>query len=667
MKPCDDAFRRPTMSELHQAFHRALDGLVDERAETGDWGRVVTDADRGNRRAWVLRIAVVGVAAAVAVGAALVSPLEDEQPTGVIGRALAAIGDGPVIHLVTRGDWGGTLVDLSTGEVTPVYAESEVWYDATRGAHFVSRFGDKVTADGVVEADEVPQQQAVQYVALANRYRDELSSGKAKVVARGTVDGRPVRWIRLGGEWFPRVDDGRLHLHAEEVAVDATTFEPVYMRRTDDGRPVEGTGQLIIELETLPAGEGDFSADSAHARGPLMGGAGLGRHLSRSQLAQSLGGKALWLGSEHAGKPLAESRTQEFKSRKDPDADWDVVEGVSLYYGSFAPRRGGIRIRDDKKPFVQILQATRPAPMWRGAELAADVPEGSLLVDAGGTGFLRRDGVLVSVSAPEVRDVLTAAVALRRVGAEAPFESAFDIEQVAGMIRPGQLVQTEGFAPVRPRSLVRSNAKAIQRGGTRGVKVVVYEGGGARFDTTGMEPTLQRVMPEQLQARCFKLIGRDRQSNGAYGTAPKNGRRSIALLAQPQHGRIPVAAGPFDACELGGQFGRNWLPRFDWHWPLEIPLTERGRQFFEERAAAIELGHFVRNGARKRARTAMKRGAPAPSATTLRDPARPYIRVSANGDRFTASLTASTGRRFFVEIERGRIARTNARRLAFIR
>jgi hypothetical protein len=305
--------------------------------------------------------------------------------------------------------------------------------------------------------------------------------------------------------------------------------------------------------------------------------------------------------------------------------------------------------------------------MWRGAELAADVPEGSLLVDAGGTGFLRRDGVLASVSAPEVRDVLRAAVALRRVGAQAPSESTLDLEQVAGAIRPGQLVRTEGFAPVRPRSLIRSNAKAIQRGSTRGVNVVVYQGGGARFDTTGMEPALQRVLPEQLQARCFKLIGRDRQSNGAYGTAPRNGRRSIALLAQPQHGRIPVAAGPFDACELGGQFGRNWLPRFDWHWPLEIPLTSRGRRWFEERAAARELGHFVRNGARKQARQAMKRGASAPPAAWLQDPARPYIRVFASGDGFTASLTASTGRRFFIEIERGRIGRTNARRLAFIR
>jgi hypothetical protein len=654
------------LTELQQRIHHALDGLVAERHEHGNWGRVLTDAERRDRRSWIVRVAVVAAVAVVAVGVALFAPFENDRPT-VIGRALAAIGDGPVIHLVTRGDWGGTLVDLSTGEVTPVYAETELWYDRTLGVHYVSRFGDEVTSDGIAEAAKIPKQQAAQYLALANRYRDELKSGKAKVVADGKVEGRPVRWIRLGGEWFPRVKDGRAHLHAEEVAVDASTYEPVYMRWTDDGRPVEGTGQLILELETLDAGEGDFSSDPTEEPRFVIAGSALGRHLSPDELEQALDGKALWLGPEHAGKPLVETRIQEFRTKERKDDQWEVVEGISLFYGSLAPRRGGIRIRDNRKPFVQVLQGTKPSPMWRGSELAADVPEGFVLVDAGGTGFLRRDGVSVSVGAPEVRDVLEAAAVLHPVGAERPPASSLDFAQIARSVRQRRLVRTEGFAPVRPRPLIRRNARAIQRGGTKGVTVVVFEGGGARFDTRGMEPALQRAMPDQLQATCFKLIGRDRASNGAYGTAPKDGIRSIALLAQPQHGRIPTASGPFDACELGGMFGRNWLPRFDWHWPLEIGLTARGRRWFEERAAARELGHFVRNGTRLRARRAMKRGAPAPAASALRDPARPYLRVSSNGDRFTAAITAPTGRRLFVDVVRGRIARTNARRLAFIR
>src|SRR5688500_4805841 len=120
------------MSELHQSIRRALNGLVDERAERGNWTRVLADAERGDRRTWVLRVAVVAAAAVVIVGAALVSPFEDEQPTGVIDRALAAIGEGPVLHVVFRGDYGTSFLELRTGKVTPIYGEVEVWYDPGR-------------------------------------------------------------------------------------------------------------------------------------------------------------------------------------------------------------------------------------------------------------------------------------------------------------------------------------------------------------------------------------------------------------------------------------------------------------------------------------------------------------------------------------------------------
>jgi hypothetical protein len=97
---------------------------------------------------------------------------------------------------------------------------------------------------------------------------------------------------------------------------------------------------------------------------------------------------------------------------------------------------------------------------------------------------------------------------------------------------------------------------------------------------------------------------------------------------------------------------------------FEIPLTEAGRRYFQERAAARELAYFVRSGPRRTARKRMRKGASAPPAQRLTDPSRPHIAVLSSGDRFTASLTAPTGRRFFVEIVRGSVGRTNAKRLA---
>ncbi|HET8651303.1 MAG TPA: hypothetical protein VFM13_01900 [Gaiellaceae bacterium] len=650
------------MTESHQTIHRALDGLVDEPEDHGDWERVLTDAGRATRRSRLVRFAVAALTAVGVAGAAVVASLEDDRPSGIVDLALAAIGDGPVIHVITRGDWGGSLVDLSTGEVTPVHAENEIWLEPGRAARYVSRFGGKVTSDRVMSAAELSREVSTQLLDLADRYREALRTGRAKVVAEGSVEGRPVRWIRLGGEWSPSSEDGRSHLRAEEVAVDATSFEPVYTRWTDDGRPVPGTGQLILKLENLQADEADLSGPRA-PRGPVaIGGAALGRTLGRADLARALDGRALWLGSVHDGLPLVESRVQEFRSRTDPDDEWEVVEGVSLFYGSLTKRRAGMRFRDNTKRFVQVLEGTRAATMWRGSELATDVPEGSLLVGAGRTAFLRRQGVLVSVSSPELVDVLAAAAALRPVG-DPPASRGLDFERLALLVGRAQRVPTKGFAAVQPRPLVRPDAKPIQRGATRGVTVVVYEGGGARFDTRAMESGLQRALPERLQTRCFRVAG-DAVTSGGYGTVPRGAVQQAALLAQPQRGRIPIAKPPFDACELGGGFGRNWLPRYDFHWPLEIGLTARGRSWFENRAAARELAHFVRTGPRRRARKAMRQGAPAPDAARLRDPGRPGIRVRASGDRFTASLTASTGRRFFIEIDGGRVLRSNTKSLA---
>jgi hypothetical protein len=82
----------------------------------GDWERVAVAAGRRRRRRVGVSV-VMAVVAAVAL--ALAWPFH-AQHGGFFDRALAAVGDGPVLHVVLRGDWGGTLVDLRTGERSPV-------------------------------------------------------------------------------------------------------------------------------------------------------------------------------------------------------------------------------------------------------------------------------------------------------------------------------------------------------------------------------------------------------------------------------------------------------------------------------------------------------------------------------------------------------------------
>jgi hypothetical protein len=647
------------------SVERLLDRLVPPGEERGDWERVLADAGRSPRRPRVRALAVPAAAAVTAI-AVLAWPFGGETPT-VLDRALAAMGEGPVIHVVTRGEWGGTQIDFGSGDLTPQYAETEVWYDPSRGLHYVGRLGDRVVTDHLQPAGPAADRSAEQYVALANRYRDALRAGRARVVAEGRVEGRAVLWLRIRSQWLPDSGDGKNHLFAEEVAVDRDTYEPVYTRSTRDGRAPPGGGSLLLELERLTAGEGDFSGDPRQDSSGVYSGSELSENLSPRRLAQVLGGRAVWLGESFAGLPLAETRRITFKQRRRPSDPWQTTNGVSLFYGSLHPRRGGIRLRDDSRPFVQLLQATEASarwPTWRGVS-AAGIPEGSLLVDATGTGFLRHEGVYVSISSRSMRRVLDAAVALRTVGAPAPPRTSLDLDRIAKDLeaRRPHVVRTEGGAPVAPRAIVKRGKRVLQRGGTRGVTIRIHVPGVAVVDTRRMEPSLKQRLPETLVWHCFRVLPDDVLQTGGIAPIPRSGVKTAVVLASPsfrnRQRRLQPLRPPYDGCELGTGYGRNWLPRFDWHGPLEITLTERGRRYFDERAAARELAHFVRNGARRQARIRMRAGAAAPPAAQLADPSRADIDVTSSGARFRASLTAPTGRRFYIEIVRGRIGQKN--------
>jgi hypothetical protein len=568
------------MSELHQAFHRALDDLVEEPDEHGDWGRVLTDVDRQNRGAWVVRMAVVAAVAVVAVGAALVSPLEDEQPAGVVGRALAAIGDGPVLHVVFRGDSGTSFVHLTTGEVTPVYGDVELWYDPNRGAHYVYRFGGVVTGERSIPPGELPDRQIQSYRALAARYRQELASGTARVVADGRVGGRRVAWIRLRGEWWPDRQDGASHLRAEEIAVDRETYKPVFVRLTLDGKPFpRSPGEHIRDLELLPAGEGDFEGGSARSPQLSPFSQRFGSGLDRAGIDQLVPGGGVWAGPSIRGLPFADARELIMTTRTGQGGARTETVAASVFYGRFS--RGH---RDASERHVVIEQAREFPRAWGWAlNGGTAIPEGSAFVRADRSAFLRDDRRSILIRATSTEDVLAAALSLR------PFASrgqptGLDVQRIAREAERPQIPSVEGFAAVPPRPLVRERGRLIQSGSARGVTVAIYSGGVARFDTTNMDEGVRRVVRRTLPAACFRVengVG----GGGVGGEVPTDGVKDVVMLAQPQQGRVPIIRGRFDACELSTGLGRNWLRRHGWHGLLEIPLTQRGSRFLDDRAA----------------------------------------------------------------------------------
>jgi hypothetical protein len=643
-----------------------LDRLVPELPGEGNWEQVLADAKPSQRRHLSLALPLVAAAAGVAI-LALAWPFGSERSGGVLDRALAAIGEGPVLHIVYRGEWGPTLVELSSGKVTPVVAESELWYDPKRGLSYVSRLGGEVRSEHLVPPRRVSARQENELLALADHYRSALQSGKARVIGNGRVAGRPVLWIRIRAEWLPDAGDGRRHLFAEEVAVDRDTSEPVYARWTRDGRPHAGDGQTIVKLERVSADAVDFEARERASRSSIYAGAETGRDIPRRELRRLFGEPAIWLGPAHDGKPLTQTQELLFKYKEKKDDEWQTARGATLYYGQLRPERFGFRPRDHKKPYVLLTEAKEVSPMWQAAAGGADVPEGSIRIDAVRAGFLRRGGVYVSINAKTTREVLKAAVALRPFGAAAPAPSDLDFDRIAQEVdaRRGHLTEVSGARPVAPRPIVLRRGKLVQTASAKGIVVRVFSRGVIRFDTRALEDSVERVVPSELSWHCFRLRnGEPTGWGGGYGSIPRNGIKSVAVLGHMPRGRRVALRPPFDACELGTGFGRNWLRRFAFHGMLEIALTRRGTRYFEERAAARELGHFVRTGRRQAARKRMRAGGPAPAAKELYDRARPYIAVASGGDRFRASLRASTGRWFFVEIVRGRVHRTNAKRLA---
>jgi hypothetical protein len=439
----------------------ALDRMQPKPEARGDWDAVLSDARVRRRPALSRPLAAVTAAAAVLFALALFQPWEGESPT-FLERALAAVDDGPVLHVVLRGEWGGTLVDLETGDRRPVHGENEVWYDPDRRlVHTISRLGASVQHERVYDPGEAP----ADLLALGREYREALQSGSARVAEDGTVDGQRVTWITTRSKMLPDVADGKLHEWAQQVAVSHETFRPVATRDTRDGRPGPGTEQRVLELEMLPAGEGDFTAPPGNSADEIVYSEGR-EPIARDEAPRALGRTPLWLGREHSGLPFAQaSRTITRTGRQEEtlitgrvaqDAlacrarvertgmrtgsecesmrvhrqslvirgnkvyalgpvQWgEAHTGVALFYGTVGDdpstfRADAVPLRN--RLHVSLAEMTSAPPVARGGRY--DPPEGSVFLGAGGrVGSVRVDGLYLSIEASSEELVLSAARAL---------------------------------------------------------------------------------------------------------------------------------------------------------------------------------------------------------------------------------------------------------------
>ena len=370
----------------------ALDRIVpDFSGRRGDWAAVLEKArvDARDYRSW-RRWPAAAVAVVAAVGALVLFWPAGGGSENVLARARAAVGDGPVTHVVVRVA-SIEAYDLERHEYRSVPDIWEEWFDPARGFHGVQRVGSRVYQEYRGPRPAMLPEGAEEFAGIATAYRRALAADHASLGTEEIVQGRRVYWIRVATV-----------LKQYEVAVDAGTFEPRFLR-------VEGGPVVSLQFETLGAGEGDFTVSPRRSESSSWSGTSQPGPLSPEEAGDALE-NALWLGERFGKVPLSSIRESEISwSTTKLDPLGESVRALELCYGS------------GERCAVSLTETTEPYPKAAGRH-GWDVrpPPGLLaLADEPGLGYVIRNGVYVTLLAPSRGELIAAAEALTPVPEEA--------------------------------------------------------------------------------------------------------------------------------------------------------------------------------------------------------------------------------------------------------
>jgi hypothetical protein len=355
------------------------------------------------RRRVVVRTAIVAAAAAAAIVAILAAP---QSNPGIIGKALAAVGDGPIMHVVIEAPSGVTFVNLETGHRTVQIFRQELW--ASRSGdqlHLVLSLHGKVLGDLLFPQDATggvttsPPDPA--FAALWTGYRAALENGTATLAGSGHILGHHVYWLR-----FKQTDPDQPRV---EVAVDAHSYQPILERTFANGIHID---QRILVAKAIPYAPAEFKR-----RGPKLFGSG-----STSEGGTSTGTvnpsapppttvHAPWLTAGDSVAGLKLRAATQLTSTNGTGKRKKTLQGLELVYGSLANGLAG-----PLSTTVDELPRPDDPRMW------SRIPAGSLEIESSEesssssssshphpkntthrlwTGMLKKDGVYVTITTPK--------------------------------------------------------------------------------------------------------------------------------------------------------------------------------------------------------------------------------------------------------------------------
>jgi hypothetical protein len=372
--------------------------IADALQSAGDRIDVPVPGKRPRQRR--IRVAAVALAAVAALVVVLVAPWEGRGPS-FVDKALAAVGDAPVLHVVVRYSYG-ERVDLHSGHTVPIERDVELWYD---GTEHVYRAVTRI--DGhVVSSQSGTGDLGTEPFFLSNLYRQALEDGKVHRVGEAVVLGH--RAIVVEG--------GRLPRGAMRAYLDAETYRILRLQFILAGRVAyqmdvlrfETVGRQQAHLPKPQPGPVPQQPGVSHSGGLSYGDESISPAEARKAFAEP----APWPGASVDGHPLSAIHVEDVTDT----TEGETVRGRKLRfeYGS----------EPGSDPFLAVEDAPASSPLWSAESVHAPQP-GYVDLTTGETssnghdertqwtGVMQQDGFVVQLTSWSRATLLAAARALQ--------------------------------------------------------------------------------------------------------------------------------------------------------------------------------------------------------------------------------------------------------------
>jgi hypothetical protein len=383
------------------------------------------------------------LAACLAAGAAVVALtlVGGSVKHGIVDKALAAVGDGPVLHAVLRETEPPrySLVEISTGRVVrqPQTRTTEVWFDEERGlkhtiTHTDGRLEDdelatpagtndsygpvwtcariaqhpveatkagvscNLSGDNGTTPRNVPEKRPTGDPGLTgfvDGYRAALENGEARKVGEGSVDGTEVYWLEFRLPDISDADGSNVTHLSERVAVAKDTYRPIVVQTFVDGEPSERL--TVVSIETVSRENADFEQPQPLPRDERLGGGWnmVDRAaISPAEASSALGRPALWAGPEVGGQELTLVERRELDAF-DGSGGHSRISAVAFLYGTTSESSG-------PSGSIEIVESDDPIDgLTTFPGVAPPTPSGFITIGPFDWSYLRSDGLYVRISA----------------------------------------------------------------------------------------------------------------------------------------------------------------------------------------------------------------------------------------------------------------------------